>query len=563
MFTLFATTVLTLFQESSSPPILEVGASVQADLTVRKSKEWRFQAKAGDRVEGFALQGGIDLGLTIVNPQGETLLPFDVRTRGIELFRFRAAQSGEYLIRVHNLDAKEGHFELHLGLCETESSDRIELAHQYLRRFPPNHPGGGFVAADRHGLRFIGTVGCQWPNTDQAFSVNTPIPSRALELELARLGLLYLHIEHDLNLESSLSEAASLPQLNSDLQLIHILRGESGLRDLDRLQQLKMASFDSSRPRLTPTVYSELLESQVDLNFEPGREHHELPSDLEAHVLQRVCEQISGMAYQEFLRELLLPTLGLTNTTYKSIEQLEGNRCFKWQWDPDSGTWIQHAWLALAPSDATIETSLEDLGRLLAFTLSEHPLALARAEHFVPLARTWDNRSSSTIDFWAADDSSEDPVYVFGYDTSRNGLQLSRWELQEILRTGEWRLTRQQRTGQYGGRGGRGTSRKPTPPPVEPTPPAAGKYYSGELELCLEIVLREDGAQYLIHPAGLELVLAPTADLHRLKIQPGLASDLVLGRRIDGMVSEIFLNSSAGVRHLRFVRVDDSSAAGD
>jgi CubicO group peptidase (beta-lactamase class C family) len=106
------------------------------------------------------------------------------------------------------------------------------------------------------------------------------------------------------------------PAFGQQIQVQHLLNHTSGLAEVQHWHATLGVEIDTARA-YTPTEIVALIE-QLPLQFPPGS--RQVYNNSGYYLLGAIIEQVSGLAYGEYLQQHIFDPLGLTSTSYCTLE---------------------------------------------------------------------------------------------------------------------------------------------------------------------------------------------------------------------------------------------------
>lgn len=193
---------------------------------------------------------------------------------------------------------------------------------------------------------------------DTPISPTTRFYIASLSKQFTAMSIVLLAQEHRLSLDDSIRKwVPEVPSFGARITLRQLLHHTSGLRDYFTL--LALAGWPSDGP-LTEKGFLDLIARQKSLNFTPGDEF--LYSNTGYTLLAIVVHRASGMTLRDFAREKIFDPLGMTSTEFRDDHtQLIPQRALGYQ--PSGGTYKISQPEFDVVGDGGVYSTVEDLAK--------------------------------------------------------------------------------------------------------------------------------------------------------------------------------------------------------
>ena len=181
---------------------------------------------------------------------------------------------------------------------------------------------------------------------------------------------------------------------SKQVTILNLLNHSSGLPDPSALTFMRWIHHEEDPPVQQTGLIKKVLPDYADLKFEPGEKA--VYSNIGYMVLGAIIEEVSGMAYEEYIRQNILQPLGMNHTDFVYTKAMEPDEAagahplFSWM-SPllpiVGGSYIRelddgHIWMERVYTDQTPSTGLigsaSDAARLVAAFLNGGVLASHR-----------------------------------------------------------------------------------------------------------------------------------------------------------------------------------------
>ncbi|NPD44668.1 MULTISPECIES: serine hydrolase [unclassified Lentimicrobium] len=149
--------------------------------------------------------------------------------------------------------------------------------------------------------------------------------------QFTAFAILLLENQGKLSLDDFIGKYLNdLPKFKNKIKIRHLLHHTSGLRELEKLQQI---AGITSADQIESSFLYKLIKNQNDLNFEPGEELEYTNTNY--FLLAKIVEYISGEKFRDWTKENIFLPLGMNNSQfYDDCSEIVKNRAYAYgDWD--------------------------------------------------------------------------------------------------------------------------------------------------------------------------------------------------------------------------------------
>jgi CubicO group peptidase (beta-lactamase class C family) len=314
----------------------------------------------GQFVLGEAFQSGVDVVVTVTDPEGSAVGTFDSPARGPEYFQFETDKAGVYRVSIAPFEEEEGEYSVRILRMEPLADTPEGKVAQMMAPYGPDGPGG-VVAVVRGGeIGFSAGYGLANVEYSVPNSISTPYHMASVSKQFTAFAIVVLSREGKLGLDDDVRKhLPEVPDFGHTITLRHLLNHTSGIRDHWTLWAMSGGRMDDV---IRQEDLMRLVARQRDLNFEPGAEF--LYSNTGYLLLSEVVTKVGGRPFGEWMKVNVFDPLGMTSTQiYDDHERLVPGRAYSYRYSEDG---LSKAVLSYANSGATsLFTTAEDLARWL------------------------------------------------------------------------------------------------------------------------------------------------------------------------------------------------------
>jgi CubicO group peptidase (beta-lactamase class C family) len=360
LFTVFVACGSLCTASSEDLPQLSVGRQETRELKTGDAHVYGLSARKGEFVLGEVFQAGVDVAVTVSDPDGDVVGRFDGPARGPEHFPFETRKAGLYRISVLPFEKEQGEYTVRVlrqePLAETPAGKVGQLMAPYRADGP-----GGVVAVVRSGeIEFAAGYGLANVEYGVPNTRSTPYHMASVSKQFTAFAVVLLSLEGKLGLDDDVRKyLPEMPDFGHTVTLRHLLNHTSGVRDHWTLWAMSGGRMDDV---IRQQDLMRLVTRQRDLNFEPGAEY--LYSNAGYLLLSEVVTRVSGRPFGEWMKANVFEPLGMSSTQiYDDHERLVPGRAYSYQYSKNG---LSKAVLSYANSGATsLFTTAEDLARWL------------------------------------------------------------------------------------------------------------------------------------------------------------------------------------------------------
>ncbi|WP_299218621.1 serine hydrolase [uncultured Aquimarina sp.] len=188
-----------------------------------------------------------------------------------------------------------------------------ELEHQ--------SPGGSVLVSKKGSVIYNYHYGKANLELDVTTSSKSVYRIASLSKQFTAIAILKLAEEQKLSLEDDIKKyLPDYPTQDKTITLEHLLSHTSGIKDY-----LNIESFNKAfqRQDMSPKELIDFFKNQP-MDFEPGSKYQYSSSGY--IILGHIIEVISGISYEDYMKETIFKPIGLNNTFYDNTETLIKNR---------------------------------------------------------------------------------------------------------------------------------------------------------------------------------------------------------------------------------------------
>lgn len=219
-------------------------------------------------------------------------------------------------------------------------------------------------------LVFVEGLGARDPETGAPVDADTRFRIASMSKVFTALAILHLRDQGKLELGAPVSRY--IPQLASwrlptadsrAITVADLLHHTAGL--------VEDNPWGDRQQVLTEAEFSSLIASGMNFANAPGA--HMEYSNYGYALLGRIVSNVSGKAYQDYIRDTIMLPLGMTSTTYDVLSGPPGSRALGYRWQDEQ--WVREPDMRDGAFGAMggVETTANDYARWMAFLLSAWP----------------------------------------------------------------------------------------------------------------------------------------------------------------------------------------------
>ncbi|GAA0853551.1 serine hydrolase domain-containing protein [Aliiglaciecola litoralis] len=307
-------------------------------------------------IRGEAMQIGVDLIVTIIDPTGKEIDSFDGPATGSEVFHFESDVAGKYLLKISPFKQSEGKYSLQITYSEPIATTPEGKIDQLMGIYGDGTPGGVVAIVRKGKIAYSKGYGMANVEYDIANTIATPYHMASVSKQFTAFAIAMLAEQGKLSIDDDVHQyLPQLPDFGQKITLRHLLNHTSGLRDHWNLWAMSGGQMDDviRQQDLLALIYR-----QQELNFTPGDEF--LYSNTGYLLLSEVVSKVSGEPFAKWMQSNVFKPLGMNSTQiYDNHERIVKGRAYSYQ-NTEEG--LSKSVLSYANSGATsLFTTAEDL----------------------------------------------------------------------------------------------------------------------------------------------------------------------------------------------------------
>ena len=353
-----ATAFATSLTAQETRPI-GLGETLSGTLSAESEHDFTLDLEADRFVYGFVDQITVDAVVTILDEDG-AIRRFDAPARGEERFTFESEEAGTYTIRVTPFEEGEGDYTVTLRRIEAIADDPEERVDQLMAAYDDDETPGAVVGVVEDGeLVFQKAYGMADLTWNVPFDETMRSNIGSVTKQFTAMGLLLLEQEGALSLDDDVRKhIPELPDFGTPVTLRNLLNHVGGYRELYNAFGMMGYQGEDAFPR---EKVIELVQRQPDLQAEPNTEFNY--NNTGYILVAMTIARVSGMSFQEYMKERVFEPLGMTNTLVTSHQgQIIPNSATGYV-PVDEGGYRQARDLPAAAGAGGIYTTAEDVSR--------------------------------------------------------------------------------------------------------------------------------------------------------------------------------------------------------
>lgn len=231
-------------------------------------------------------------------------------------------------------------------------------------------PGTVYGIVKDGALVFVEGLGTRDPRTSQPVDADTRFRIASMSKAFTALAILHLRDREQLNLDAPISryvpEVATWRLPTADSRAITV-------RDLlhHTAGMVEDNPWGDRQQVLSEPDFSALIASGMEFANAPGAQMEY--SNYGYALLGRIITNVSGKAYQDYIRETIMLPLGMTSSTYDVLSSPPEARAIGYRWE-DEG-WVREPDMRDGAFGAMggVETTANDYARWMTFLLAAWP----------------------------------------------------------------------------------------------------------------------------------------------------------------------------------------------
>jgi len=293
---------------------IEEGQTLSGTLSAESEHDFTLELGADQFVYGAVDQLTVDVIVTILDADG-AIGRFDSPSRGEERFTFETDEAGTYTVRVTPFEDGEGDYTITIRRAEDIEDDPEDRVDQLLAIVDDDETPGAVVAIVEDGeLVFEKAYGMANLTWDIPFEADMRSNIGSVTKQFTAMGLLLLEQEGRLSLDDEVREhIPELPDFGTPVTLRNLLNHVGGYREV--YNAFGMMGYDGEDGFDREKVI-QLVQRQPALQAEPNTEFNY--NNTGYILVSMTIERVSGMSFQDYMREKVFLPLGMTNTLMTS-----------------------------------------------------------------------------------------------------------------------------------------------------------------------------------------------------------------------------------------------------
>lgn len=357
LFLLLPSVLLSQNGEDKFTP-LSVGETITDSLTSKSVDIYTVELDSTQFVFGHADQLTVDVVISIIGPQDETVGRFDYSARSKDTFQFDTESAGTYRIEITPFEEEEGTYSLsidHVAPVAQEPSARVD---QLMMEYTGDDVPGGSVMVMKDGeITFQEEYGMANLTYDVPFQKNTRHNIGSTSKQFTAFAILLLAEQGKLSLDEDIrNHIPELPAFEDTVRIRHLLTHTSGYREY--LNTLSMTGRDISS-QLSMDKIIEIVQNQPELQNKPGDEwnYNNTGFALMSEVVKRTTET----QFPQWMKENLFEPLEMNQTVVReSPGQVVDHRSTGYG-RSDEGSYEAATDIAGAMGAGSMYTTMDDL----------------------------------------------------------------------------------------------------------------------------------------------------------------------------------------------------------
>ncbi len=195
-------------------------------------------------------------------------------------------------------------------------------------KYKKDAPGAVFLAAQNGEIIYEKSFGLS--NLELAIPMNTNnvFEIGSMTKQFTAISILILSEKGKLSLSDNINKYIPDFPLGDQISIHHLLTHTSGLKDFTRLKELN----EMAKNELEPLEVIALFKND-SLEFNPGELYKYSNSGY--FLLGYIIEQVSGLTYEEFVKQNIFIPLAMNATRYNSAREIIPNRAYGYQLKDD------------------------------------------------------------------------------------------------------------------------------------------------------------------------------------------------------------------------------------
>jgi CubicO group peptidase (beta-lactamase class C family) len=326
--------VSTLAAPQDAAISLALGDSHAKTFSDAGAHTYTLEAEAGQFIYGAADQVSVDVVVTVIGPDGETIKKIDGPGRGPEVFQFETDAPGRYRIEVAPFEDERGDYSISLRRFEPLASTPEGRADQLMVAYDDANTPGGVVAVVKGGeVIFARAYGSANLAYGIPFTVDTRTNIGSTSKQFTAYAIMLLAKEGKLTLDDDVRTLLpELPDLGSTVTIRHLLTHTSGYREFLNLLAMTGRRIDRG-DSIDRGELIRIIQRQTELQNEPGAEFNY--NNTGYGLLATIVERIGGKPFPEWMKANVFEPLGMHDTMIRG----------------DAITIVEHSAMGYAPGE--------------------------------------------------------------------------------------------------------------------------------------------------------------------------------------------------------------------
>jgi CubicO group peptidase (beta-lactamase class C family) len=372
VFLLTAVSAGHLWAQDTRP--IAQGQTLSGTLGADSEHEFTLALDEGQFVYGAVDQLSVDVAVAVMSDDGP-VGRFDTPSRGEERFTFESEEAGTYTIRVTSFEDEEGDYTITIRRIEDVADDPEDRVDQLMSAYDDDETPGAVVGVVEDGeLVFEKAYGMANLTWDVALEEDMRSNIGSVTKQFTAMGILLLEQEGKLSLDDDVrAHIPELPDFGTPVTLRHLLNHVGGYRELYNAFGMMGYDGEDAFPR---EKVIQLVQRQPDLQAPPNTEFNY--NNTGYILLSMTIERVSGMTFQEYMKERVFEPLGMANTLLTSHQgQIIPNSAMGYV-PAEGGGYRQARDLPAAAGAGGIYTTVQDMAKWM-LNYRDHTLGGAEA----------------------------------------------------------------------------------------------------------------------------------------------------------------------------------------
>jgi CubicO group peptidase (beta-lactamase class C family) len=335
------------------------GETLSGTLSAGSEHAITVQLEADQFVYGVVDQLSFDVVVAVMSDEGP-VGRFNTSSRGEERFTIESEAAGTYTIHVESFEDGEGDYTITIRRVEDVADAPEDRVDQLMSAYDDDGTPGAIVGVVEDGrLVFEKGYGMANLTWDVAFEEGMRSNIGSVTKQFTAMGLLLLEQEGKLSLDDEVrTHITELPDFGTPVTLRHLLNHVGGFREL--YNAYGMMGYDGEDAFAREKVI-QLVQRQPELQAPPNTEFNY--NNTGYILVSMTIERVSGMSFQEYMKERVFEPLGMTNTLITSHQgQVIPNSAMGYV-PAEEGGYRQARDLAAAAGAGGIYTTAEDVAK--------------------------------------------------------------------------------------------------------------------------------------------------------------------------------------------------------